>query len=92
MTTYTVAKITKALGKKRMAFVEDIDVADNGYDIVIDIMLKRPYVSDDNTIRVNTIEDGDTFKSIMDDYKWWIDSAYEDETFPSYSGHKVKIG
>lgn len=83
----TRERVEKALGVRRMAMLDDLDIQSNGVDTVIDAALEYPYSSQDTTIRVLTVEQGDTFKILMEDLKNWIDDAEEDPTHSSYAGH-----
>lgn len=87
VTPITKERVEKALGVRRMALLEDLDIQSNGIDTVIDAALEYPYSSQETTIRVLTVEESDTFKILMDDLKNWIDEAEEDPTHPSYAGH-----
>lgn len=87
VTPITKERVEKALGVRRMALLEDLDIQSNGIDTVIDVALEYPYSSQETTIRVLTVEESDTFKILMDDLKNWIDEAEEDPTHPSYAGH-----
>jgi len=64
-------KFAKALGKKRMELVEFIEI-DFGADIVVEVGAKYPF-ENDTTVRINCVEDGDTFAGLVEDFKFWVD-------------------
>jgi len=67
----TTAMLLK-LGKNRILFIEDIGYEGNGFDIVLPED-KPSY--DDTTIRYVCFEEYENQKAIIDDLKYFIDSA-----------------
>ena len=78
----TVERFEKALGKKRMAKLDAIEI-DRGADLVVEAIATYPLVNE-TTIRSNCVEDGDTFKTLVDDFKYWIDGLESDPTDPNW--------
>jgi len=83
----TRERVEKALGVRRVALVEDLDIQSNGIDTVIDVALEYPWASEETTTRVLTVEESDTFKILVDDLKNWIDGATEQPDHPSYRNY-----
>lgn len=70
-TSLKAEKFAKALGKKRMELIEFIEI-DFGADIVVEVGAKYPY-ENDTTVRINCVYDDDTFASLVEDFKFWVD-------------------
>lgn len=71
----STSRISKALGKKRMAFVDEIYI-DNSCGLVVEVSLTQGRVNDGATICVcDTVADGDDFSSMISLFKDFIDMS-----------------
>lgn len=69
------SRIAKALGKKRLAFVDEIYI-DNSCGLVVEVSLIDGRVNDGATICVcDTVADGDDFISMISLFKDFIDMS-----------------
>ena len=81
----SVERFEKALGKKRMAKLDCIEI-EYGADTVITAVATYPLVND-TTIRCNCVEETDTFQILVHDFKCWIDLLTPDPDNDNWIGY-----
>jgi len=71
----SVSRIANALGKKRMALVDSIDI-DNSGGLIVEIELIAGREYDGSAVCVcDTVADGDDFTSMMSLFKDFVDMS-----------------